>query len=131
MKILIVEDDFISRMLLQKLLIPYGRCDTAENGKEAVEAFENAHSEDDPYSLICMDIMMPEMDGKEALKIIREKEKQMGIKPQEEVPVFMTTALDTPKDVIESYYSGGCTSYIVKPIEREKILSLFSEYKLI
>ncbi|MCA1987263.1 MAG: response regulator, partial [Desulfovibrio sp.] len=66
MRVLIVEDDFTSRKLMQTILSPYGDCDVAVNGREAVEAFQNALNSAKPYDLVCMDIMMPEMDGQEA-----------------------------------------------------------------
>jgi two-component system chemotaxis response regulator CheY len=122
MKTLIVEDDFISRTILKKILAPYGICDTVVNGKEAVDAFSIAKAEGAPYELICLDIMMPEMDGREALRRIRQKEKESGIQPKKEVKIIMITALDTPKEVIEAYYKGGCSSYIVKPIQKAKII---------
>lgn len=122
MKALIVEDDFISRTILKKILLPYGVCDTVVNGKEAVEAFSIACAEGNPYDLICLDIMMPEMDGREALKIIRNKEKNSNVPPKDEVKIIMITALDTPKEVIDAYYTGGCTAYIVKPIQKAKII---------
>lgn len=75
MRILIVEDDFGSRIAIQKMLTPYSECEVAVNGNEAVEAFTNSFEAGVPYDLICMDIMMPQMNGKEALKIIREKGK--------------------------------------------------------
>lgn len=131
MRILIVEDDFISRVLLKKMLAQYGNCDVAVNGLEAVNAFQMAAEENNPYELICLDIMMPELDGKEALKIIREKEKQMKIPPSSEAKIIMTTALDTPKDVIEAYYSGGCTAYLVKPIEKQHVRKVLMELGLI
>ena len=123
MKILIVEDDFISRKLLQKLLGHYGECDIAVNGAEAIEAFKLAHEDSKPYSLICMDIMMPQIDGQQALKEIREIEKQRGVPGAEEVKVIMTTALDDPKNVVESLYKGGAVSYVVKPIDKTKLLT--------
>ncbi len=122
MKTLIVEDDFISRTILKKILAPYGICDTVVNGREAVEAFSLARAEGTPYELICLDIMMPEMDGREALKLIRLKEKNAGVQPKDEVKIIMITALDTPKEVIDAYYKGGCTAYIVKPIQKAKII---------
>ncbi len=131
MKTLIAEDDFISRFVLQKMLLEYGPCDIAVNGKEAVDAFTWALNEGNPYNLICLDIMMPEMDGNEALKIIRQKEKENGILPANEAFIIMITALDTPKDVIEAYYRGGCTSYFVKPINKIKIIDELKNLKLI
>lgn len=131
MKTLIAEDDFISRLVLQKMLLPFGHCDVVVNGKEAVEAFKIAVAEKSPYDLICLDIMMPEMDGNEALKLIREKEKEAGISPRDEVKILMITALDTPKDVVEAYYKGGCTSYLVKPINKIKISNALKDLNLI
>jgi two-component system, chemotaxis family, chemotaxis protein CheY len=122
MRILIVEDDFTSRRLLQAYLSPFGQCDIAVHGKEAVKAFKQAWLEKSPYDLICLDIMMPEMDGQDALKQIRAFEKERGIIGNDEVKVIMTTALDAPRDVFEAYYRGGCTSYLVKPIDRKALI---------
>ncbi len=130
MKSLVVEDDFISRTVLQKMLLDYGRCDAAVNGKEAVQAFSLAVEEGDPYDLICLDIMMPEMDGKEALNLIRQKERDMNISPKDESKIIMITALDTAKDVIDTYYKGGCTAYLVKPINKAKITGTISDLGL-
>ena len=131
MRALVVEDDFVSRIVLQKMISAFGSCETAVNGREAVEAFSMAHNEDNPYNLICLDIMMPEMDGIEALRIIREKETEMKIHPSEEAKIVMITALDTPKDVIEAFYKGGCTAYLVKPIEKEKVVTTLKEIKVV
>jgi len=131
MRVLIVEDDFTSRKLLQKILSPYGEADIAVNGQEAVDAFSEALEEGNPYNLVCMDIMMPEMDGQEALRKIREIEKSRGVKSADEVKVVMTTALDDPKNVVEAYYKGGATSYVPKPIDRQLFLQLLRNLSLI
>mgnify|MGYP001240541659 CR=1 FL=1 len=131
MKILIVEDDFASRLVIKKLMSKYGYCDEVVNGNEAVKAFRYAHDEGAPYDLILLDIMMPEMNGKDALKKIREYEREMNLNFRQEVKVIMLTALDSPGDVIESYYDGGCTAYLVKPIRRNKLIDLMREYKFI
>jgi two-component system chemotaxis response regulator CheY len=122
MKILIVEDDFISRRILKEILTEFGDCDIVVDGDEAVQAFRLAREEKVPYQLVCMDIMMPNMDGQEALKQIREIEKAAGVRGSEEVKVIMITALDDPKTVFHAYYRGGATSYIVKPIEKDKLI---------
>ncbi len=131
MRILIVEDDFTSRRLLQKMLGDIGRCDVAVNGAEALQAFEAAHAEGNPYRLICLDIMMPEMDGQEVLKVVRRREAQLGVAPRDEARVLMTTALDQPRDVVEAFYNGGCTDYLVKPIAKKSLLRKLQECKLI
>ena len=131
MKTLIVEDDFVSRRILKDILSPYGECDIAIDGSEAVQAYRLAWEDIKPYDLICMDIMMPKMDGQEALKKIRELERAAGIRSRDEVKVLMITALDSPKTVFASYYRGGATSYIVKPINRERILKEVCNFGLI
>ena len=131
MKILIVEDEITSRKLMQSMLAPYGECSSASNGKEAVETFKAAVEEGAPFDLICMDIMMPEMDGQEALKKIRALERQKEITTSDEVKVVMITALDDPKNVVEAYYKGGATSYVPKPIDRQLFINLLRNLDLI
>ncbi len=122
LKILIVEDDFMVRQVLRDILEEYGTIDIAVNGEEAVQAFRIAWRKDAPYDLLCMDIMMPVMDGNEALIKIRGIEVSLGIIGAAEVKVIMISALDDVKTVVKSYAKGGATSYIVKPIEKERLI---------
>ncbi len=122
MKCLIVEDDFFSRNLLQKIFSKYGASDVATNGKEAISAFLDAHIDKSPYDMICMDIGMPEMDGQEALLMIRKIEKTKGLPSINEVKVLMVTSSEDPHDVVDAYRYGGCTDYLSKPITEEKIV---------
>ena len=131
MKALVVEDDFASRKLLQKILAPYGEVDIAVNGVEAIEAFTKSLDEAAPYELILMDIMMPEMDGQTALKNIRAIERERSITAMQEAKVIMTTALDDPKNVVEAYYKGGASSYVPKPIDKQMLLHLLKNLGLI
>ncbi len=123
LKILIVEDDFASRKVMNAQLKLYGNCDTAVNGKEAVNAFREAIEEGQRYDLICLDIMMPEMNGHEALKKIREIELKNGIYGFEGVKIIMTTALADSKNVMEAF-KEQCEGYLVKPVRKEKLIEL-------
>ncbi|MEO5360151.1 MAG: response regulator [Nitrospirota bacterium] len=123
MRILIADDDPNNRTVLQGMLTSYGDCDVVVTGKEAYEAFVMAHEEKQPYDLICLDIMMPVMDGNEALVKMREYEQKMGLTmPSQEAKIVMTTALDHPKDIIKAFYKGGCTAYLTKPITKKALV---------
>ncbi len=122
MRFLIVEDDITNRKIMEKMLSEYGQCDIAVDGQKAVEAFKRSWVNSKPYDLICMDIMMPILDGQQALNQIREIEREMAIKDHDRVKIIMTTALDDPKNVFKALYSGEAASYIVKPISKKKLL---------
>ena len=130
MKVLIVEDDFGSRLLLQKLITQYGECRTAVNGREAVLAFHMALDAGQPYDLICLDIMMPEMDGRAALKEMRAMEEARGIASTHGAKIIMTTALGDIKDVAAAYREL-CDGYLLKPIEKAKLIGLLDELKVL
>lgn len=120
MRILIVEDDLAGRKLLQKFLEKYGECDVVVDGLEALDAFLMAIKEEKPYDLICLDIMMPKLDGLKTLKAMRDIEIQKGIPESDKVKIIMTTALNDKKTVMEAYDSG-CEAYAWKPIDLEKL----------
>jgi two-component system chemotaxis response regulator CheY len=130
MKTLIVEDDFTSRLVLQTFLSRYGECHMAVHGKEAVEAFRGALEGGRPYDLICMDIMMPEMDGREALKQVRGMEEARGILSTSGARIIMTTAVDEIKEVA-GCFNELCDGYLVKPIDLSKLLNQLKSYQLV
>jgi two-component system, chemotaxis family, chemotaxis protein CheY len=129
MKTLIVEDDFTSRLLLQEFLKPYGEVHIAVNGREAVSAVSTALDQRHPYDLICLDIMMPEMDGQEALRIIRAKEDALGVTPRGGAKIVMTTALDQSRNIIQAF-RALCDAYLVKPISKPKLLAQLRDFQL-
>ena len=79
MRILLAEDDFATRKFMAGFLSKYGECDVTVDGMEAVDAFIMALEDGEPYDLVCLDIMMPVMDGYQALVGIRNLEKQRNI----------------------------------------------------
>jgi len=130
MKSLIVEDDFTSRLLLQEILKWYGSIHMAVNGREAVSAVAAALDAGEPYDLICLDIMMPEMDGQQALQEIRKLEEARGILPPGGAKIFMTTALGRLDNVTRAF-RGLCDAYLVKPIDKANLLKHLHDFHLI
>jgi two-component system chemotaxis response regulator CheY len=130
MKTLIVEDDFTSRLLLQEFLKGYGPSHIAVNGKEAVEAVRLALESGEHYDLICLDIMLPEMDGQQALAEIRSLEKSKGIISSNGAKIIMTTGVNDLKTVSASYYNL-CDAYLTKPLQRAKLIEELRSMKLI
>jgi two-component system chemotaxis response regulator CheY len=122
MKALVVEDDAVSRRLMHGILSPHCDCHTATDGKEAVEAFRSAWEKNAPFDLICMDIMMPNMDGHEALVQMRNIEKDLNTPPERLAKVIMTTALGDPQNMVRALYDEGAATYMVKPVKKGRLL---------
>lgn len=130
MKILIAEDELISRRFISKFMEKYGHCDITVDGSEAVEVFEMALIEGEPYDLVCLDIMMPEVDGLQALKKIRKLEKEHGIAEEKKVKIIMTTALNDVENIQFAFHNGS-EGYAVKPIDTKKLLSVMERLGLL
>ena len=120
LRFLIVEDDFTCRVLVSEYLRKYGPFHVAINGTEAVHAVRVALDEGRPYDLICLDIMMPEMDGQYALKLIRQSEEAKGILSSDGAKIIMTTALGS-LDHVKNAYASLCDGYLVKPLYKAKL----------
>ena len=120
MKILIVDDDKTSRKLLQSFLRNFGSIDITEDGAQALAAYENAWNEEHPYDLICLDIVMPKMDGHELIRAVRTDEVQRGLSHVNRVKVIMTTGMKDAQNH-QMALEAGCDAYFLKPIAKRKI----------
>lgn len=130
MRILIVEDDMVSRRFLGKFLARYGECDIVVDGMEALDAYLIAIKEEDPYDLICLDIMMPKVDGVKVLKAIRDFEIQRGILPEDKVKIIIITALaDT--EFVNTAFDIGCEAYAAKPVDTDKLVEVMNKLGVI
>lgn len=130
MKILIAEDDLASRRFLSKFLTQYGQVDLVVDGLEALDAYLMGIKEKTPYDLICLDIMMPKVDGVKVLKAIREFENKQKVAPEQRVKVIMTTAL-AETDYVNQAFEIGCEAYAAKPIDTNKLLDVIRKIGLI
>jgi two-component system chemotaxis response regulator CheY len=129
-RILIAEDDFASRKFMLKFLSQYGDCDLTVDGLEALDAFMLAWDEGRPYDLVCLDIMMPNLDGYKVLKLMRDIEKQKGVEGKSKAKIIMTTALNETADIFTAF-DDGCEAYAAKPIDTDKFVQVLQKLKLL
>ncbi|MDF2890693.1 MAG: histidine kinase [Clostridia bacterium] len=130
MRILIAEDDLVSRRFLSGFLSKYGECDIVVDGLEALDAFLISLQDGEYYDLICLDIMMPKVDGVKVLKTIRDLETQKGLLPEKRAKIIMTTAL-AEADYVKNAFEIGCEAYAAKPIDTVKFLDVMKKLGLI
>jgi two-component system chemotaxis response regulator CheY len=120
MRILIVEDDSVGRLYLTKCLEAVGEIQTAEDGEAGLEAARAAILEERPFDLICLDIMMPKIDGQTVLKEIRAMEDERQVAPGKGAKIIMTTSLDDQNNLVEAI--PRCDAYLTKPIDRANLM---------
>ena len=128
MKVLVAEDDLASSKFMEKLLAKYGEVVIARDGIAAVDEFVNAINNDAKFDLVCMDIMMPKIDGYKALASIRDAERKLGISRVSRCKAIMISALDEGFD--SSYASDDYEEYLCKPIDIIKFDSVIKKLGL-
>lgn len=130
MRILLAEDDFASRKFMMRMLSKYGECDVTVDGAEALEAFTVALDANEGYDLVCLDIMMPGVDGYQALEKMREYEEIKKVVDSRRTKIIMTTALSEKRNVRRAF-EMGCTAYAGKPINQAKFENVLKKLELI
>jgi CheY-like chemotaxis protein len=109
--VLVVEDNAVNRMLIGAYLDEFGvEHDTADSGADALRLLQKRR-----FDLVLMDIMMPEMDGIEAVKRLRALDA-----PARDVPVIALTA-NAMKGDREKYLAAGMNAYLSKPIRGREL----------
>ncbi|MDD5456886.1 MAG: response regulator [Candidatus Margulisbacteria bacterium] len=124
MKVMVVDDEVVSRKKLAKIVEELGIIHEFDRGDVALVAFEKALKEKQPYQLITLDISMPDMDGLDVLNRIRQLEVDYKVAPDKQTKVVMVTSHDE-RDSILAALSEKCSDYIVKPFNKEFIMERF------
>ncbi|MDD3375075.1 MAG: response regulator [Candidatus Omnitrophica bacterium] len=123
-KVLVVDDNKNNCDLLVSTLDGLAACDVCQNGEDALSAYKKSVDEKSPYQAILLDVAMPGIDGIDVLKSIRNKEEERGVSEGKGVPIFMVTA---HKEHFMDAFNIGCTEYILKPIEPDKVIFKLKE----
>ncbi|ACH37404.1 MULTISPECIES: response regulator [Citrifermentans] len=131
MNCLIVEDNEFSREALRLFLAPHAEIELAADGQEGVELFQNALARGNRFDLVLLDVVMPKLDGQQALKLMRQAEKDYAVTEKQKAVIIMTTALTSAEQMQQALWDGDCTDYLVKPIVRADLLALLRRYRLL
>lgn len=122
-RILVAEDHDINRVLITALLKQLGyHPDIAEDGAEAIEKVEQAIDDQNPYSIILMDLQMPNLDGMEATRKLR----RMGVSP-EDLPIIAVTAHAYQED-IKACHAAGMQDHLGKPIIKDDLREMLGKW---
>ena len=130
MKCLIIEDNEFLRETAVMFLKEVAEIEVAGNGREGVERFTEALAKGAPFDLVLLDILMPEMDGQQALRLMRQAERD-AVGAQTKSVIIMTTSLNSPENMQEAIWDGDCTDYLVKPIARADLMGVLKRHGLL
>ena len=130
MRALIIDDDKANQFILQQFLAPFATTAVASDGEEGLTLFNNGIESQLPFDLVCLDIMMPGIDGIEVLRRIRAKEAELGLVGLDGVKIIMISAVADTGTVVGAF-RDGCESYLIKPLNRDELIRNLKTLKLL
>lgn len=113
---LVVDDDQLCRVILQGVLSSYGDIHFAKNGKQGLQQFQDAYEKGQPYSVVFMDLVMPEMNGWQAVLKIRELEARLNIHQKTKIVIASSKRYDKGGEILESFKEAGVDLFLEKPV---------------
>ena len=128
-KILIADDDPSIQRLIGSYLKDIGELTIVGSGQEATASFQSLLDQNQHFDLVCLDIMMPGLDGRKALSQIRQLEERYGVQNRQRCKAIMISALDAPQDKLKSFREA-CDAYITKPIDKDQLLRVVNLFNL-
>ncbi|WP_321494644.1 HDOD domain-containing protein [uncultured Desulfobacter sp.] len=126
MKILIVDDEDISKNILLSKMAHMGTCVAVNNAKEALEELDKAKTDNQPFDLITLDVAMPGMGGQELLEHIRKNEIKNKIPKDDRVKILMITSRMNV-GTINACIKRGCNGYLTKPVSQTQLIQSISQ----
>lgn len=121
MKVLIADDDQVTRRLVRAVLEHNSEVQEAADGGEVIAAVSQAWDEGSPFNCMILDIGMPICDGLDALIAIRNMEDERGVKPENRMHIVMLTGSSAPGDLYDSHMLDS-EAYLMKPIDRDRLI---------
>jgi two-component system chemotaxis response regulator CheY len=130
-RVLLVDDDLLSCKQLEKYFSPHAACDVRSDGRSAVDAFAQALGQGAPYDIVCIDIVMPGLDGSQTLELMRTIEDEFGVDEMDRARVIITTEKNDPKSIFQAFFDQHVFAYLVKPIKQQTIETELKKLRLL
>jgi len=121
LRILIVEDEPVNREFLLLALRSLGQCQAVATGEDAVQAQQCAIEQGEPFDVVFLDILLPGMDGLQALEQLRALEDRHETPQNKRAHVIITTGLDDDQTASRAFIQGQALSYMTKPLRAGQI----------
>jgi len=128
MKILVVDDELVSRKKMMNIMAEFGQCEGVKNGKAAISAVKQSLTDWKPYSVITLDVSMPDISGTQVLSAIRTLEDERGLDKEEKAKILMVTAHSDVATVKACV--GKCDGYVIKPFNKAGMVEKFQKIGL-
>ena len=125
MKMLVVDDMEVNRMILQHYLEPVADIDFAVNGIQAVQKFNRALEQSAFYDVIFLDLIMPEMDGTRTVVAMRKIEENKKIPQDKKAKILIVTSNPSRENVMKTY--KFCQGYLLKPVTAPRLYQKLEE----
>lgn len=129
MRILIVDDESVGRESMRYILSESGECILTDNAENAILEFKKAWHDWRPFSLITLDIELPDMSGVDLLSRIRDLEEEKQLPKKERVKIIMVTS-HSDKNQVVGCFKAGCDEFIVKPTDKKSMAAKLSNIGL-
>jgi CheY-like chemotaxis protein len=117
-KVLVAEDDAENRKIVLDALKNIAECSAAATGQEALDLYQKSRKTKAPFDFALLDVTMPQVDGFEVLKAIRQEEERSNQRKRETL-VIMITAY---RDSLMEKYNMGWDDFITKPVEASHLI---------
>jgi DNA-binding response OmpR family regulator len=129
MRTLVIDDDYSCSTMFSMFFKRYGDCDITSIGQDGITAYKNAVRSGNMYDLVVIDLILPDTNGIEILKLIRAEEDMCNVSDDFRTKVLLTTSLDDEENrIIEKILTKGIEAYYVKTFAngglREKLTEL-------
>lgn len=125
--ILIVDDEELSRILMEEIFRKYGKSVSVSSGEDAILVFEKAVERKTGFDLVLLDISLQEISGQDVLRKIRKIEAENGLSGNNAATIIMVTA-HGEKEIVLDCIEAGCNGYFIKPLKLESVQEKMEEF---